>query len=86
MNVKTKIFKTERTRTAPLRRKFRSKNTEDHIQRDPETEDVVPLRGPDSWNELFAIGSLSVVPANFMSAEDRQQDTHDRDPFADLAS
>jgi len=84
--VKTKIFKTERTRTAPLRRKFRFKSTEDHIRRDPETEDVVLLRGPDSWNELFAIDHLSVVPAGFMSSEDRQQGTHDGDPFADLVS
>ena len=84
--MKAKIFKTGRSQAVRLPKEFRFEGNEVYIRRDPKSGDVVLSRKPDSWDELFAMDTLSVVPVHFMSAADRQQGSHDRDPFADLAS
>lgn len=84
--MKAKIFKTGRSQAVRLPKEFRFEGNEVYIRRDPKSGDVVLSRKPDSWDELFAMDTLSVVPVDFMSAADRQQGSHDRDPFADLAS
>ena len=84
--MKAKIFKTGRSQAVRLPREFRFEGNEVYIRRDPKSGDVVLSRKPDSWDELFAMDTLSIVPVDFMSAADRQQGSHDRDPFADLAS
>ena len=83
--MKAKIFQTGRSQAVRLPKEFRFEGSEVYIRRDPKTGDVVLSRKPDSWDELFAIDTLSAVPADFMSADDRQQGTHDRDPFANVA-
>lgn len=84
--MKAKIFKTGRSQAVRLPKEFRFEGNEVYIRRDPKSGDVVLSRKPDSWDELFAMDTLSVVPVDFMSAADRQQGSHDRDPFADSAS
>ena len=84
--MKAKIFKTGRSQAVRLPKEFRFEGNEVYIRRDPKSGDVVLSRKPDSWDELFAMDTLSIVPVDFMSAADRQQGSHDRDPFADLAS
>jgi antitoxin VapB len=86
MIMKAKIFQTGRSQAVRLPKEFRFEGTEVYIRRDPRTGDVVLSRKPDSWDELFAMDTLSAVPADFMSTEDRQQGTHQRDPFAGSAS
>ena len=66
--------------------KFRFEGDEVYIRRDLKTGNVVLSCRPDSWDELFAMNTLEVLPEDFLSAKDRQQGTHDRDPFADPAS
>jgi len=80
--MKAKIFQTGRSQAVRLPKEFRFEGSEVYIRRDPETGDVVLSRRPDSWDELFIMDTLSAVPADFMSAADRQQELHDRDPFA----
>ena len=84
--MKAKIFKTGRSQAVRLPKEFRFEGNEVYIRRDPKSGDVVLSRRPDSWDELFAMDTLSIVPADFMSAADRQQGAHDRDPFSDLVS
>jgi antitoxin VapB len=84
--MKAKIFQTGRSQAVRLPKEFRFEGSEVYIRRDPKTGDVVLSRKPDSWGELFSIDTLSAVPADFMNAEDRQQGTHDRDPFAGSSS
>ena len=79
--MKAKIFQTGRSQAVRLPKEFRFEGSED-----AKTGDVVLSRKPDSWDELFSIDTLSAVPADFMNAEDRQQGTHDRDPFAGSSS
>jgi antitoxin VapB len=84
--MKAKIFQTGRSQAVRLPKEFRFEGSEVYIRRDPETGDVVLSRRPDSWDELFTMDTLSAVPADFMSAADRQQEMHDRDPFAGESS
>ncbi len=84
--MKAKIFQTGRSQAVRLPKEFRFDGNEVYIRRDAETGDIVLSRRPDSWDELFNMDTLSGVPADFMSAADRPQDLHDRDPFAGSAS
>lgn len=84
--MKAKIFQTGRSQAVRLPKEFRFEGSEVYIRRDPKTGDVVLSRRPDSWDELFAMDTLSAVPVDFMSAADRQQGIHDRDPFAGSSS
>ena len=84
--MKAKLFQTGRSQAVRLPKEFRFEGDEVYIRRDPKSGDVVLSRRPDSWDELFAMDTLAFVPADFMSTEDRQQGTHDRDPFASSAS
>ena len=84
--MKAKIFQTGRSQAVRLPKEFRFEGSEVYIRRDPKTGDVVLSRKPDSWDELFTMDTLSAVPVDFMSAADRQQEMHDRDPFAGESS
>jgi antitoxin VapB len=49
---------------------------------DAHGEDTMTAR-PDSWEGLFRLHGEGEIPADFMGPPDRDQGTHDRDPFAD---
>ncbi|MDR3089964.1 MAG: hypothetical protein LBU39_09115 [Desulfobulbaceae bacterium] len=49
-----KVFTTGRSQAARLPLKFRFKEKEVYIRRDPETGDVILSRKPDSWEDFFA--------------------------------
>ncbi|MFS2135811.1 antitoxin [Duganella sp. Dugasp56] len=56
-----------------------------YIRRDPETGDVILSSKPtSSWGAFFAEDTSNIVPDDFMTAEDRRQGQHDRDPLADV--
>lgn len=46
---------------------------------------MILSRRPESWDGLFALDATTVVPADFMSAADRNQGEQTRDPFAESA-
>ena len=84
--MKAKLFQTGRSQAVRLPKEFRFEGDEVYIRRDPRTGDIVLSRKPDSWDALFTMDTLGAVPADFMSAEDRQQGIHQRDPFAGSTS
>ena len=60
---------------------FRFDGTEVFVCRDPKTGDVILSRKPDTWDGLFALYERDDLTADFLSHEDRNQTTLDRDPF-----
>jgi len=82
MGTKTaKLFTTERDQAVRLPMEFRFEGTEVFVRRDSKTGDVILSRKPDTWDGLFALYELAEVPADFLSHQDRNQNSLDRDPF-----
>jgi antitoxin VapB len=81
MPVTAKIFISGRSQAVRLPKAFRFEGTEVFIRRDPISGDVILSQHPDSWTGLFALDQTTEVPSDFMSAEDRKQPDHLRDPF-----
>ena len=82
MSLVAKIFMTGRSQAVRIPFEFRFDASEVYISRDELTGNVVLSARPDNWNRLFELDS-SVVPADFLSEEDRQQGQA-RDPFEEL--
>ncbi|NTW69839.1 MAG: AbrB/MazE/SpoVT family DNA-binding domain-containing protein [Chlorobiaceae bacterium] len=81
MSVTAKIFTSGRSQAVRLPKEFRFEGREVFIRRDAKTGDVILSQHPDSWAGLLALDKTTEVPADFMSAEDRRQAEHLRDPF-----
>ena len=62
---------------------YRFEGTEVFIPRGPETGDVILSRRPADWGGFFAALRDGAVPHDFLSARERDQGRHDRDPLAD---
>lgn len=62
---------------------YRLDGNEIYVRKDERSGDLILSRRPLSWEEFFAEDVRDIVPEDFMSAEDRAQGVHDRDPFAD---
>ena len=86
MSDTAKIFITGRSQAVRLPREYRFEGNEVFIRRDPATGDVVLSRRPESWAGFFALDATTQVPADFMTEADRNQGSHDRDPFAASSS
>ena len=86
MSHTAKIFMTGRSQAVRLPREYRFEGSEVYIRRDPATGDVVLSRRPESWDGFFALDATTQVPADFMTEADRNQGSHDRDPFAASSS
>ena len=86
MSDTAKIFITGRSQAVRLPREYRFEGNEVFIRRDPATGDVVLSRRPESWDEFFELDATTQVPADFMTEADRNQGSHDRDPFAASSS
>ena len=78
-----KIFTTGRSQAVRLPMQYRFDGTEVFIRRDEATGDVILSRRPESWDGFFALDATTEVPSDFMSEADRNQGTHDRDPFVE---
>ena len=64
---------------------YQFEGDEVYIHRDFASGDVVlSSKPPLSWADFFAEDASKVVPADFMSAADRQQGEQERDPFAGM--
>jgi antitoxin VapB len=76
-----KIFTNGRSQAVRLPAAYRFDTSEVFIRKDPETGDVILSRKPANWDDFFAALKGANVPADFLTAQDRQQAQQDRDPF-----
>ena len=81
MTQTAKLFVTGRSQAVRLPREYRFEGNEVFIRRDPVTGDVVLSRRPDSWDGFLVLCQTTAVPADFMTAADREQGSAERDPF-----
>ena len=76
-----KLFTNGRSQAVRLPAAYRFDAKEVYIRQDAETGDVILSRKPASWDGFFAALKDADVPADFLSASERQQGTQNRDPF-----
>lgn len=76
-----KLFTNGRSQAVRLPAAYRFEGSEVFIRRDPETGDVVLSRKPSDWDGFFEALKGVDVPAAFLSREERDQTTQERDPF-----
>lgn len=81
MSYVAKLFINGRSQAVRLPAAYRFDTKEVFVRQDPETGDVILSRRPDSWDGFFAALKGADVPADFLGAEERHQDTPQRDPF-----
>lgn len=77
-----KLFINGRSQAVRLPAAFRFDTKEVFIRQDPETGDVILSRKPATWDNFFNALGAAGVPTDFLSTQERDQDTHARDPFA----
>jgi antitoxin VapB len=82
MGLTAKIFMNGRSQAIRLPAAFRFEEKEVFIRRDPNTGDLILSRRPENWDGFFLALDSADVPADFLSPEDRNQGSQDRDPFA----
>jgi len=78
-----KLFINGRSQAVRLPAAFRFDTKEVFIRQDPETGDVILSRKPGDWNDFFAALQGTEIPADFLNEQERQQENHYRDPFAE---
>lgn len=84
MTQTAKIFTNGRSQAVRLPAAYRFDTKEVFIRQDTETGDVILSRRPTTWDGFFAALESVDVPADFLSARERNQQTHkthERDPF-----
>lgn len=84
MSQTAKLFTNGRSQAVRLPAAYRFDTKEVFIRQDAETGDVILSRKPASWDGFFAALKDVDVPADFLSASERQQGTQNRDPFEAL--
>jgi antitoxin VapB len=82
MGLIAKIFMNGRSQAIRLPAAFRFEEKEVFIRRDANTGDLILSRKPENWDSFFLALENADVPIDFLSPEDRKQDSQDRDPFA----
>jgi antitoxin VapB len=81
MSQVAKIFTNGRSQAVRLPSAYRFDTKEVFIRRDPETGDVILSRRPATWDDFLAALEGTDIPADFLSEQERNQGTQDRDPF-----
>ena len=81
MSQVAKLFINGRSQAVRLPVAYRFDAKEVFIRQDPETGDVILSRKPASWDDFFAAIKGADVPAEFLTVEERRQETQNRDPF-----
>jgi antitoxin VapB len=79
-----KIFTNGRSQAVRLPAAYRFDTKEVFIRQDAQTGDVILSRRPTTWDGFFAALKGADVPADFLSAKERNQGTQNRDPFEGL--
>jgi antitoxin VapB len=81
MSQVAKLFTNGRSQAVRLPAAYRFDTKEVFIRRDPETGDVILSRRPATWDDFLAALEGTDIPADFLSEQERNQGTQDRDPF-----
>jgi len=79
MSQVAKLFINGRSQALRLPAAYRFDSKEVFIRQVPETGDVILSRKPENWNGFFSALKGSDVPADFLDAQERDQETQDRD-------
>lgn len=78
-----KLFTNGRSQAVRLPAAYRFDTAEVYIRKDPETGDVILSRRPADWADFLRVIKDADVPADFLSEDERQQDSTERTPFQD---
>ena len=81
MSQVAKLFTNGRSQAVRLPAAYRFDTKEVFIRQDPETGDVILSRKPATWDDFFSALKGADVPTDFLDKKDRNQGTHNRDPF-----
>lgn len=81
MSQTAKLFINGRSQAVRLPAAYRFDSKEVFIRQDPETGDVILSRRPTTWDDFFTAARRARVPADFLNAQEREQDAERRDPF-----
>ena len=83
MYEKVQLLMTDVDQIVRLPQGYRFDSPEIYVHRNSVTGDVIlSSRPPLSWDEFLEEDVSEIVPADFMSQEERQQGRQERDPFA----
>ncbi len=81
MSQTAKIFMNGRSQAIRLPAAFRFEEKEVFIRQDPSTGDLILSRKPNNWTDFFLALKNADVPADFLTPQDRNQGSQNRDPF-----
>jgi antitoxin VapB len=81
MSQRAKLFTNGRSQAVRLPAAFRFEGKEVFIRKDEKTGDVILSAKPRTWDGFIEAMRGVEVPDDFLSPEERDQGTHDRDPF-----
>jgi antitoxin VapB len=84
MNHIAKLFTNGRSQAVRLPAAYRFDGKEVFIRKDAETGDVILSSRPTTWDGFFEVLKGVDVPDDFLSANERNQMSHNRDPLAGL--
>ncbi len=84
MTETAKLFKNGRSQAVRLPAQFRFEGEEVFIRRDPVTGDVVLSERHPDWDRFFSLLEKADVPEDFLSPEERDQGSQDRDPLEEV--
>jgi len=79
LNQVAKLFINGRSQALRLPAAFQFDTKEVFIRKDPLTGDVILSRKPGNWDGFFSALKGVDVPADFLDAQERNQETQDRD-------
>jgi len=79
LNQVAKLFINGRSQAVRLPAAFQFDTKEVFIRQDTETGDVILSRKPGNWDDFFSALKGSAVPADFLDAQERNQETQDCD-------
>jgi antitoxin VapB len=84
MNHIAKLFTNGRSQAVRLPAAYRFDGKEVFIRKDAETGDVILSSRPTTWDGFFEALKGVAVPEGFLSANERNQMSHNRDPLEGL--
>ncbi|NBW55926.1 MAG: AbrB/MazE/SpoVT family DNA-binding domain-containing protein [Betaproteobacteria bacterium] len=82
MSATAKIFTNGRSQAVRLPMAFRFDTAEVFIRQDPDSGDVILSKKPVDWDGFLQLLPALAVDDDFLSPQERQQETGERDPFS----
>lgn len=81
MSQMAKLFKNGRSQAVRLPVAYRFDTEEVFLSKNPETGDVIISRRPMNWDFFLEKLKILAVDSDFLSEEERNQVSQNRDPF-----